>query len=43
VVISMPQPLYSIYLLNRRLDGTYSWSGCFGDKKNLLFMVIIDS
>ena len=43
VVISMPQPLYSIYPLNRRLDGPYSWSGCFGDKKNLLLVFRIDS
>ena len=43
VVISMPHPLYSIYSLNRRLVGPYSWSGCFGGKKNLLLVLRIDS
>lgn len=43
VVISMPQPLYSIYPLNRRLDGPYSWCECFGDEKNLLLVLRIDS
>jgi len=43
VVISMPQPLYSIYPPNRGLDRPYSWSGCFGDEKNLLLVLRIES
>jgi hypothetical protein len=35
----MTRPLYAQYPLKRRLGGSKSGSGCFGEEKNLLFLL----
>jgi hypothetical protein len=32
---STAQPLYPKYKLNRKLGGCQSWTGCFGEDKNV--------
>jgi hypothetical protein len=42
VVSSMTQSFYPQYPLNRKLGGPQSWTGCFGDEKNLFSVLESD-
>jgi len=43
ILAALPQAKSPEYPLNRRLCGTQSWSGCFGQEINLLLLLELET